>query len=85
LLLLLLLEQFILRAVICGTFVFQLGTGWRFKKRPGLDYFLQQVGPPMFEVVIYTHEQGFVCYLFWILISFFFQFAVVWSKLWCSV
>ena len=38
----------------------QLGTGWRFKKRPGLDYFLQQVGPPLFEVVIYTHEQGFV-------------------------
>jgi len=39
----------------------QLGTGWRFKKRPGLDYFLQQCGPPLFEVVIYTHEQGFVC------------------------
>jgi len=38
----------------------QLSTGWRFKKRPGLDYFLQQVGFPVFEVVIYTHEQGFV-------------------------
>jgi len=25
-----------------------------------LDYFLQQVGPPLFEVVIYTHEQGMV-------------------------
>ncbi|XP_074658991.1 mitochondrial import inner membrane translocase subunit TIM50-C-like [Tubulanus polymorphus] len=35
------------------------GTGWRFKKRPGIDYFLQQVGPPLFEVVIYTREQGF--------------------------
>lgn len=35
------------------------GTGWRFKKRPGLDYFLQQVGPPLFEIVIYTSEQGY--------------------------
>ena len=35
-------------------------TGWRFKKRPGVDFFLQQVGPPNFEVVIYTAEQGFV-------------------------
>ena len=35
-------------------------TGWRFKKRPGIDFFLQQVGPPLFEVVIYTAEQGFV-------------------------
>ncbi|XP_067682549.1 mitochondrial import inner membrane translocase subunit TIM50-like [Haliotis asinina] len=34
------------------------GTGWRFKKRPGVEYFLQQVGPPMFEIVIYTSEQG---------------------------
>ncbi|XP_070182116.1 mitochondrial import inner membrane translocase subunit TIM50-like isoform X2 [Littorina saxatilis] len=33
-------------------------TGWRFKKRPGIDYFLQQVGPPLFEVVIYSQEQG---------------------------
>ncbi|XP_071803246.1 mitochondrial import inner membrane translocase subunit TIM50-like [Asterias amurensis] len=36
--------------------------GWRFKKRPGVDYFLQQVGPPLFEVVIYTSEQGFTGY-----------------------
>ncbi|XP_072032205.1 mitochondrial import inner membrane translocase subunit TIM50-like [Amphiura filiformis] len=36
--------------------------GWRFKKRPGVDYFLQQVGPPLFEVVIYTAEQGFTAY-----------------------
>ncbi|KAK7487161.1 hypothetical protein BaRGS_00021656 [Batillaria attramentaria] len=33
-------------------------TGWRFKKRPYIDYFLEQVGPPMFEVVIYSQEQG---------------------------
>ncbi|RUS85071.1 hypothetical protein EGW08_007165 [Elysia chlorotica] len=33
-------------------------TGWRFKKRPGIDYFLQQVGPPLFEVVIYSQEAG---------------------------
>ena len=38
----------------------QLGTGWRFKKRPAVEYFLQQIGPPLFEIVIYTHEQGFV-------------------------
>ncbi|KAJ8045780.1 Mitochondrial import inner membrane translocase subunit TIM50 [Holothuria leucospilota] len=36
--------------------------GWRFKKRPGVDYFLQQVGPPMFEIVIYTSEQGFTAF-----------------------
>ncbi|KAL5008938.1 hypothetical protein ScPMuIL_014519 [Solemya velum] len=35
------------------------GTGWRFKKRQFVDYFLQQVGPPLFEVVVYTGEQGF--------------------------
>ncbi|XP_076442911.1 mitochondrial import inner membrane translocase subunit TIM50-like [Babylonia areolata] len=33
-------------------------TGWRFKKRPGIEYFLSQVGPPLFEVVIYSQEQG---------------------------
>ncbi|KAL4238757.1 Mitochondrial import inner membrane translocase subunit TIM50 [Mactra antiquata] len=33
-------------------------TGWRFKKRPGVDYFLKAVGPPTFEVVIYTKESG---------------------------
>ncbi|PIK54748.1 putative mitochondrial import inner membrane translocase subunit TIM50 [Apostichopus japonicus] len=36
--------------------------GWRFKKRPGVDYFLQQVGPPLFEIVIYTSEQGFTAF-----------------------
>ncbi|KAL8590109.1 hypothetical protein ACOMHN_034340 [Nucella lapillus] len=33
-------------------------TGWRFKKRPGIEYFLNQVGPPLFEVVVYSQEQG---------------------------
>ncbi|CAG5124574.1 unnamed protein product [Candidula unifasciata] len=33
-------------------------TGWRFKKRPGIDYFLQQIGPPLYEVVIYSSESG---------------------------
>ncbi|GAB6026924.1 Mitochondrial import inner membrane translocase subunit TIM50 [Chamberlinius hualienensis] len=37
-------------------------TGWRFKKRPGVDYFLQQVGAPLFEVVIFTSEQGLTAY-----------------------
>ncbi|XP_033112904.1 mitochondrial import inner membrane translocase subunit TIM50-like [Anneissia japonica] len=37
-------------------------TGWRFKKRPGVDYFLQQIGPPLFEVVIYTREMAFTAY-----------------------
>lgn len=32
-------------------------TGWRFKKRPGLDHFLESVNG-MFEVVVYTAEQG---------------------------
>ncbi|CAF0726066.1 unnamed protein product [Rotaria sp. Silwood1] len=31
-------------------------TGWRYKKRPGLDYFLKEVGYPVYEVVIYTKE-----------------------------
>ncbi|XP_049791052.1 mitochondrial import inner membrane translocase subunit TIM50-C-like [Schistocerca nitens] len=33
-------------------------TGWRFKKRPGVDQFLEQVSFPLFEVVIFTAEQG---------------------------
>lgn len=32
-------------------------TGWRFKKRPGLDHFLETVNG-LFEVVVYTAEQG---------------------------
>ncbi|KAG9509391.1 Mitochondrial import inner membrane translocase subunit TIM50, partial [Fragariocoptes setiger] len=37
-------------------------TGWRFKKRPYIDYFLKQCGPPMFEIVIYTQDQGHTAY-----------------------
>ena len=37
-------------------------TGWRFKKRPGVDFFLEHIGPPLFEVVIYTSENGPVGY-----------------------
>jgi len=33
-------------------------TGYRFKKRPALDYFLDVVGYPNFEVVIYTSESS---------------------------
>lgn len=36
-------------------------TGWRFKKRPGLDYFIKEVGYPVYEVVIYTKEAPWVC------------------------
>ncbi|CAJ0582692.1 unnamed protein product, partial [Mesorhabditis spiculigera] len=34
-------------------------TGYRFIKRPALDYFLDIVGYPNFEVVIYTSESNF--------------------------
>ncbi|KAK0161852.1 hypothetical protein PV327_008259 [Microctonus hyperodae] len=33
-------------------------TGWRFKKRPGVDQFLEALAPPQFEIVIYTAESG---------------------------
>jgi len=59
----------------CGCYCVQLSTGWRFKKRPGLDYFLQQVGFPVFEVVVYTHEQGFVRILFLLLFGKCWHFA----------
>lgn len=32
-------------------------TGWRFKKRPGVDIFLQECAKN-FEIVVYTAEQG---------------------------
>lgn len=32
-------------------------TGWRFKKRPGVDNFLQQLSRN-FEIVVYTADQG---------------------------
>ena len=31
-------------------------TGWRFRKRNGLDYLLKSCAYPMFEIVIFTHE-----------------------------
>lgn len=31
-------------------------TGWRYKKRPGMDYFIEQVKYPTFEVVLFTRE-----------------------------
>lgn len=40
--------------------VFQYQTGWRFKKRPGVDHFLEQVAPPLFEVVVFTADHGIV-------------------------
>lgn len=38
-------------------------TGWRFKKRPYVDYLLQQsAASTHFEIVIYTYEQGFTAF-----------------------
>lgn len=34
-------------------------TGWRFKKRPNVDYFLERVGK-IFEIVVYTAENGYI-------------------------
>uniref|UniRef100_H2ZQK7 Mitochondrial import inner membrane translocase subunit TIM50 n=1 Tax=Ciona savignyi TaxID=51511 RepID=H2ZQK7_CIOSA len=42
--------------------VYDSVTGWRFKKRPGIDYFLSQVGPPMYEVVVFTRETGMTAF-----------------------
>jgi len=33
-------------------------SGWRFRKRPGLNAFLKALSYPLFEIVIYTHENG---------------------------
>lgn len=38
--------------------VYDSVTGWRFKKRPGIDYFLSQVTHPLYEIVIFTRETG---------------------------
>lgn len=35
--------------------------GWRFKKRPGLDYFLQQCAQNGYEIVIFSVESAQVC------------------------
>lgn len=37
----------------------QLSTGWRFKKRPGIDYLFQQLAP-LYEIIIFTTETGMV-------------------------
>ncbi|XP_057314971.1 mitochondrial import inner membrane translocase subunit TIM50-like [Hydractinia symbiolongicarpus] len=34
-------------------------SGWRFRKRPGVSQFLKALTLPMYEIVIYTHENGF--------------------------
>lgn len=55
----------------------QYQTGWRFKKRPGVDQFLEAVAPPQFEIVIYTAEQGMVTvssFLAYLLKRLFFRF-----------
>ncbi|EDW63716.1 mitochondrial import inner membrane translocase subunit TIM50-A [Drosophila virilis] len=36
-------------------------TGWRFKKRPGVDHFLRQV-TNHFEIIVYTAEQGMTAF-----------------------
>lgn len=36
-------------------------TGWRFKKRPGVDHFLRQCSKN-FEIVVYTSEQGMTAF-----------------------
>ncbi|XP_069500386.1 mitochondrial import inner membrane translocase subunit TIM50 [Ambystoma mexicanum] len=38
-----------------------LGTGWRFKKRPGIDNLFQQLAP-LYEIVIFTSETGMTAF-----------------------
>lgn len=38
-----------------------LSTGWRFKKRPGIDYLFQQLAP-LYEIVVFTAETGLTAY-----------------------
>ncbi|XP_042269504.1 mitochondrial import inner membrane translocase subunit TIM50 isoform X2 [Thunnus thynnus] len=38
-----------------------LATGWRFKKRPGIDYLFQQLAP-LYEIVIFTAETGMTAF-----------------------
>ncbi|XP_061536885.1 mitochondrial import inner membrane translocase subunit TIM50 isoform X1 [Phycodurus eques] len=38
-----------------------LATGWRFKKRPGIDYLFQQLAP-LYEIIIFTAETGMTAY-----------------------
>jgi len=37
-------------------------TGWRFKKRPQVEHFLQQVTTPLFEIVVFTSEHAMTAY-----------------------
>lgn len=47
-------------AVVCSLCLWvQLSTGWRFKKRPGIDYLFQQL-MQYYEIVIFTAETGMV-------------------------
>ena len=36
--------------------------GWRFQKRPGIEYFLSQLCHPLYEIVIFTKELGMTAY-----------------------
>ncbi|XP_066559974.1 mitochondrial import inner membrane translocase subunit TIM50 [Amia ocellicauda] len=38
-----------------------LVTGWRFKKRPGIDFLFQQLAP-LYEIVIFTSETGLTAF-----------------------
>ncbi|XP_015257607.1 PREDICTED: mitochondrial import inner membrane translocase subunit TIM50 [Cyprinodon variegatus] len=38
-----------------------LSTGWRFKKRPGIDYLFQQLAP-LYEIIIFTTETGMTAF-----------------------
>ncbi|XP_060754041.1 mitochondrial import inner membrane translocase subunit TIM50 [Neoarius graeffei] len=38
-----------------------LATGWRFKKRPGIDYLFQQLAP-LYEIIIFTSETGMTAF-----------------------
>ncbi|XP_029412449.1 mitochondrial import inner membrane translocase subunit TIM50 isoform X2 [Nannospalax galili] len=39
----------------------QLATGWRFKKRPGIETLFQQLAP-LYEIVIFTSETGMTAF-----------------------
>lgn len=36
--------------------------GMAVQKKTGGGFFLQQVGPPLFEVIVYTKENGYTAY-----------------------
>lgn len=37
-------------------FTIKYKTGWRYKKRPGTDFFIDQLKYPLFEVVFVSNE-----------------------------